>query len=281
MTKSLGLFFDNTLNGVIELTNEQYDIYRLNKEKLNLFEQDQQLYRILERNYDDIFIMLDHYLDEHMNEPSMNWIKMNSIMLDINRYLLNFLTSLRAYLDHSESRLKKKFGKNSKELTEYKTACSYEYDNNFSYRFFYKLRNYAQHCGMPAGNFSIGSKLNDKKEVDYFIVVQFDRNTLLNNYDSWGARVKAEISELPQLFEVNKHLYDVKKSIEQINHKLFEIRLPEIIEGAQYINELMNMLPKDNGLPCIIDMNKMTDQGGKIDIEWIPFHLVDMVMQLD
>ena len=78
---------------------------------------------------------------------------------------------------------------------------AYFYDNVFVYAFFAKLRNYAQHCGVPisAVNFDL-DYVGDK--VRWSFTPQFYRDVLLKNYEKWGARVKPDLEAQPKRFEV-------------------------------------------------------------------------------
>lgn len=150
-----------------------------------------------------------------------------------------------------------------------------EYDENFSYRFLYKLRNYAQHCGMSAGNINI-----EENQESQFLSVQFDRNTLLNNYDSWGKLLKKELEELPPYIKVNQHINQLMQSINRINNTLIQERLPNLLESVGYINKLIQPLKSLQGIPCIMDLTEFQNSGGKVKFEWIPLHLIYFVSEL-
>ncbi|MGG0387828.1 hypothetical protein ABEZ76_07575 [Priestia megaterium] len=278
MELKLGVVEGQKFDIVKELKVEEYTVYNKIKKRLMQFQQDQQLYTMINWNYHDIYRKISYYLSEYSQNSSVDWIKMDRILLDINRLLLNFLSACRTFLDHNQTRLNKEFGSESEQMKRFKAACSKEYDNYFSYRFLYKLRNYAQHCGMPVGNVSIGGKaVRIPDEVENFLSVQFDRNSLLKNYDSWGKPVKGELLELPDFFEVNGYIDEVMGCFERINFILIEERIPDLLEGTQYIIDLIKPLKEKSGTPCIFNMTDMKSKGGDLKIEWFPLHLVDMV----
>ena len=80
--------------------------------------------------------------------------------LELNRRLSNYLSSFRLFLDFSEARLKRRYGKTSTEAQQFKRVCAGVYDTSFAYRFCCKLRNYAQHFGMPIGHIEARSRLD-------------------------------------------------------------------------------------------------------------------------
>ncbi len=69
------------------------------------------------------------------------------------------------------------------------------HSNNFSYRFFYKLRNCIQHVGFPISKIQQKYKKEDEKEV-LDIELIFDPVDLLEKYDSWGDHVKPDLLDM-------------------------------------------------------------------------------------
>jgi hypothetical protein len=150
--------------------------YTKSKQRFVQFSYDQQLFEIVRTNYIEFAKAMSGYLAEYVDNPSMNWSRADEIIKEANRLILNFLSSVRTFLDHSELHLKRRYGKDSQQVKRYEEICSQQYDGEFSYRFVYQLRNYVQHCGMPVGHFSLSSKLVD---------------------DSWGKQLENEIRQLP------------------------------------------------------------------------------------
>jgi hypothetical protein len=72
---------------------------------------------------------------------------MNAVTADANRHVLDFLFAVRTYLDHSERRAKHEADPDVAD--DFKRLTGKFYDEIFSFRFMYRLRNFAQHCGMP------------------------------------------------------------------------------------------------------------------------------------
>jgi hypothetical protein len=81
------------------------------------------------------------------------------MILNLNRYIMNLLTAVRTFLDHTERNLTHRHGKDSEQFQAFKKATAEAYDSSFAYRFLYKLRNYVQHRGMPIGKMSINTQL--------------------------------------------------------------------------------------------------------------------------
>ena len=141
-----------------ELSEEEYREYKKASDSLFDFSRGQQLYTIVTLNYDDFINVIKQYTNEYTkNAQHINSLIMEKMVLNINRFLLNFLSSVRTFLDHSETELKRNYGNSADILKRFKEICSESYDNCFSYRFLSRLRNYSQHCNMPIGKLTLHS----------------------------------------------------------------------------------------------------------------------------
>ena len=111
---------------------------------------------------------------------------------EVNINILNLMMSARTFLDHMETYIKREYGKESNEIKLFKKLTANEFDNRFSYKFMYKLRNYVQHCGMPPLSYS-KSKVMEGKSPHTSITLEFDRDELIKGFDGWGAIVRPEL----------------------------------------------------------------------------------------
>jgi hypothetical protein len=81
----------------------------------------------------------------------------------VNRYLANFMSSGKLYVDQTSHALSDLFGKKSAERSDFLTATNAEYDNCFGYRVFEALRNYSQHRGLPTHSLTFSSKHEEEE----------------------------------------------------------------------------------------------------------------------
>lgn len=152
-------------------------------------------------NFDQDFRLLQCVLDNHESFESelknsllngassdqnlIGFVDFSKIIRIIDKWLLNILSSFKAMIEHLETRIKRNYGNSSKEYKLLKSLLSYEYDNEFSYAFSYKLRNYIQHCGMPKVVFNISQNMENPNEIQLSLELDLHRDELLNSYDSW------------------------------------------------------------------------------------------------
>lgn len=132
---------------------------------------------------------------------------------------------------------------------------------------------------MPLGSLSINSEginMETKKVKDY-LAIYFDRDVLLNNYDSWG-KIKSEIEKLPTKIEITPFINEVMESILRINLVVNENDLKNVLKSAEYIENLIIPFKEIKGVPAIIFTNKNNSSDKlQIKIEWIPIHIINMV----
>lgn len=240
---------------------------------------DQQAYHFVQLNFNEYVNLLKRYLQEYTKNPRMT--NMRVMYFNINRHIFNTLSSIRMFLDHNEYNLKKQYGNDSFRVKRFKEVCSLVYDNSFSYRFLYKLRDYAQHCGMPLG--SLGLTAKESSDVPNGIYrslsVQFDRDALLSKFDKWGVRLSKEITRLPCHFEVTPHISEVMKSIDKIYLTLIKDDFPQLLQAAEYIKRLIAPTKDMIGVPAIIRIKKVGDgiKDLELEIGHMPLDIADAV----
>lgn len=212
------------------------------------FEQVDRLYQLFDRNVFVFFAFLEEVLNADANKAIAHE-NLFEILIEVDRHLLNILTGMRTFLDHSGTRLSRVYGNASKELASFKQACSAEYDNYFSYRFLYNLRNYAQHCGLPVGSIDIVSRsMRLRKAPPHYrvfpdslsahrVIVLFDRDLLLRSFDKWKS-VEGELRQMPQHIEITRHVEGLKRSMIRLHARLFSLTSREPRKAARYLASL-------------------------------------------
>jgi hypothetical protein len=276
------------ITAVRDLDDEEYEDYKKASDCLFAFSRDQQLFTIVLLNHDDFLGILQKHSQEYAENPrAINWILIERMVLDINRHLLNFLSSIRTSIDHTQTKLTKTYGDQSDSVKRFKEACSRSYDECFSYRFLTKLRNYSQHCGMPLGRLTLHSeeKPPHSGHVFHSLEVKFSRDQLLK-YDSWGTRIAQEIAQLPSEFDIVPHVVEVMKCIKRINLVLIEEDLPELFKSAEFVEKLTSPAQGKEGIPCIFRLTRI-NRGANTEIKKmdivitnIPLHIVEIVMSI-
>lgn len=271
----------NSITTVRTLSASELSKFRKANSDLLGFLENERLYKLTILNYQDFLETIIGYSDKYKKEPEKITLEsMNEILLNINRCFLNYLFSVRAFLDHTETKISRLYGKQSKSYLLFKDACSEEYDKNFSYRFLYKLRNYSQHCGIPIEGIYL---VSEEKPVDSGIVenrlmVRFRKNTLLN-YDSWGS-LKQEIDSLEDEIEVVSIVANFSRSLDRINTVLLDDYKPVFMKSAEYIQELIKEVSSTDRTPVIYRIEKKDENKQNFIFFNIPFNLLEHAKRL-
>jgi hypothetical protein len=166
--------------------------------------------------------------------------------------LFNWLQSIRAYIDHTERRLKRRFGKDSDEVRAYKEIRSNEYDDCFAYRFFYKLRNYG-HVDFPA----LGLNVKDRKPIGMppakiSATVVLRRDVLLKNYEEWGAKVSRDLAQMPEEFDLMAPMVDMMESLDRIKAVVTLIEEELLRAALSTLDALRDRLEETDGHPTLL-----------------------------
>ncbi|GAB4043144.1 hypothetical protein [Spirosoma litoris] len=210
------------------ISTESYKLITKNEKILAELLSIKSLFIIANNNLKLLLNEISHTIEKTEFRNEIFLVNPEITKIELNRHMLNFLSSMRSYLDHSETFLKRQFGDKSKEYKEYKLLTSSLYDNNFHYRFIYKLRNYAQHCGVPINSFRTTANITNNI-VKTEVIIEFNIKEFLNNFDGWGATLKKNLlsfSTIPvypllELFET-----DFNKIGTLLNELILKIILP-------------------------------------------------------
>jgi hypothetical protein len=237
MTKtvySLGTIDMPTIDNIRTLAKDEYDIISKEINELEKFHFDNALYNLIELNYGDFKTRIDFYLNQYIANPKLDFSEFSSQFIDINRLILNLLSSVRTYIDHTETRLKRTFGDKSEEFNLFKELTSKCFDDHFAYRFLSKLRNYSQHCGLPTGSISITDDVNG-----YCLKLSLVRDNLLADFDSWGSIVKPDLQKQDKEFDIIPLLDKKVELLEDVNRKINSTLLKKLTNQGNHLFELI------------------------------------------
>lgn len=192
---------------------------------------------------------------------------------EMNRLFLNYLSSFRTVIDHLNTRYSHLEHQGTSFFEDFKKITSSCYDTNFYYRFFYKLRNYVQHCGLPISYMNASEQpVNGLLTVT--ISMGFNREALLDNYDGWGT-VKNDLQKQPERFDFFPCLQIFTRETDNINLVATSIELLVANESLSELNKIFDEVKKHctDGLPFI---GRLDNRNSKPEIKMInfPFHQI-------
>jgi len=116
-------------------------------------------YDMLAENYDELEAVFDELSRRFVNFGLRSWADLTVGRARANRRLVNFLSTARLLLDHTDHDLCRVYGATSAQRDAYNEARRRQYDAKLGYRVLEELRNYSQHRAIPIHGISYGGEL--------------------------------------------------------------------------------------------------------------------------
>lgn len=193
------------------------------------------------------------------------------IKLLFNQRIVNLLTTSRLYIDQLSQHIKA-----CNLNIDIKSFFSYEYDNNFEYRFMEALRNYVQHRGLAVHFTSIGSNwtsLDDDGEIQFKTRVY----TKKDEVEKDSAFKKSVAKEMPDKVDIIYASRSYIESISKVHCNIRKILSDVAISSRQIVEEIIHEYEKTSngksiglGIVCLENNGKYDEILDKfyITLEW-------------
>lgn len=265
---------------VRNIGKEEYEEIIKAKSYVLFYLQFEELYEFVKANFLDFW----NYLFKICEKYRLNYISDFSELIDpvlfSNQKLANILSSFRTYQDYLKHNISETLGNESTEFDTFDKILSKIYDSNFSYRFFYRLRNYIQHYGLPIRIISYDGKLMNKEPIEWaqFVNLKIDRDMLLK-FKGWS-KVKEDIIKLPDFFEIKPLINDYYNSLNIIHSKMRDALLSQYTREKLILENLFFEAVGNINLPNI--KNKLShatfiyhkENDDVLNKEYIPYNVI-------
>ena len=175
--------------------------------------------------------------------------------LHLNALLDNFLSAFRALLDRSQTRLTRRWGAKSAIVATFKRATSCEFDASPAYRFYYKLRNFAQHCGAPIRMVAVDTWVEDPPDGPHRARVRIDRSPedLLDRYAEWG-RVRDDLRGFGESVPLNTLASELEGAITRVFEAVLEAEVPHYFASGQAVVKLLSEVDAPNETGAVAEV---------------------------
>jgi hypothetical protein len=207
------------------------------------------LYDICDKNYQSILSFYGQLETNYISNRSRAREFIEDTAQEMNRLLLNYLSTFKTFRDHLKTRYTHLERQGYSYLDDFNKITSICYDTNFSYRFFSKLRDYVQHCGLPVHYIDIYDTLQGGVQIS----IAFSRDQLISLFKKWGPTVKNDLLQQPEHFEILPLLKQFRGLIQLINTVLTSMELFIVHDSynrlCELVNEVISQYP--NGQPFI------------------------------
>jgi hypothetical protein len=231
------------------------------------------LYEMCEKNYQSILSYNTAIKNDFPSNRHRVYEYTEEAFQEMNRLLLNYLSSFKTFIDHLTSRYTRLQRQSGSFLSDFKEITAVCYDGNFSYRFFSKLRDYVQHRGLPFGSIHIEEKPAPDGSVDIDILISFNRDALISDYKKWG-KVKADLERQPEHMEPLTYINGFQSQIQLINLVVSGMEISSATESWQSLNKLIQevRVKCPSGIPIIGRYLESGKAEHKIEVIEFPFH---------
>ncbi len=231
--------------GLVELSQNEFDALREANTALGRYRQQISFLNLVLWSFEDYIRFQEELLITGIGRSEAS---LRAPELDLNRRLMNFLSAVRTYLDHTETDLKRRFGEDSERYTRFEKLTNRLYDSWFSYRFLYKLRNFVQHCGLPLDSLSHTSTHNSRA-----LSVTVSRSRLLTDFD-WGAALRGEIERLPEAVDIGPFLVEHVDQLTTLHERLCTEELSALQKAAALVSRRYSEVAQNPGVPCVFTL---------------------------
>lgn len=250
------------------------------KEQLHRFNGIESLFKMALENY----LELTRFLEKEEKEEGAGIEKFKNIGFQTNRILINYLSSTKMFIEHTEMNIKRYYGFESANFKTWKIATNNEYDNHVEYRFLYQLRNYTQHIGLPIGSVSRSLITNDRESA---IRINFHRDSLLEANFNWK-KVRDDIANMPGKFSI----FPIINKYNGCMARLYQAALKAIVvDLMEAVDKYMILLNERDlkGTPYIVHFKNQKDRlktlrglesgNNNLDIHPLPFEEIQKCIE--
>jgi len=245
---------------------------------ISAFHNHSELWIILKQNVDLFKQYIESTATDHVALGVSGYSNLQMIKTHCNRLILNILTAFRAFIDHSETYLKQKYGRNSQIFRDWQKLVSDKATDNLSFAFLSNLRNYVQHCGMPVGHIGFESRLdNETESISYVAEFNFDRDDLLARYRGWQPAVLTALRKRPALFPIQPELETTMQCIAQIALSQMALELPTVKPAVSTLTTLVSEITDPNARPCILTQSLEGDGNPRMTFAHLPLEALSYI----
>lgn len=207
-------------------------------------------FKILNLNFNDI------YEGKSFWETRLNELQTNNptqvheeIYIDLNRRIINFLSSFKTFIDNIlyNSTIKKIYGKDSLEASEFTSKQKEWYHKYFAYRFLITLRDYAIHSRLPLQVVDVEGSYEHKRKqkVITMLRIQLNKTSLLKN-EKMNRRFKSELALYNVKFPFLPILEQIKPVIKEIYNYCIYLCSREFMTVCNSMESIMNHFVNPN-----------------------------------
>lgn len=236
-------------------------------------------YLLFKLAFDDFIDWKNQYYKLVADRVSYHNANQKRIYLEVNYKICTVLSFFRQFLDQCANLLSDEYGKESEVYKLFDRETSLIFDSEFSYRFGYKLRNYALHRYIPIKSFTITYENIDSKEI-YNAEPFIETKELLKEKDLWGKNWE-ELSTLSSDINAFDLLEKIHKHTLRLHSLVFNFTVQQNRESIIRIASYISQFPEIEGDLVLKKMVFGKEKNPKLNLLLIPEKLIRDLIILD
>lgn len=188
--------------------------------------------------------------------------------------IMNILASASSYLSISGTHIKNNFDEGV--LLNWDKKRRELHKNNFSYRFCYELRNYAQHYGLPVSEFNF--EMSDTHLIKLIPIISSD--DLSRNESKLNKNLFLEImSRHPERFDLVELICGYFSCVTEIHRNTFLCYKSRFDECEEYLSNLDRLYRFESGERPVIFIRPPNGNSNQDEMEYIPTYLLSEIKE--
>jgi hypothetical protein len=217
---------------------------------LRVFIREHMVYAAFLANFTEFFTFADRIAAEYAADTRAIHTahRLDMMLLEANRLIMNALGSARAYIDITDGRLA------GAVRARYRAWKSLMYDQSFAYRLFENLRNVAQHSQLPIQAYSASRERSPDGTYRSEQAILIDRNSLLAC--DLQAPVRTEIEQLTGNIRVVDTAREYFERLGLVELLLMRETIAPYERAAVLVDDLVRSLGDPHqAMICLVEQN--------------------------
>lgn len=232
----LSTFEKNKLETIREISASSFENLKKDCELINKSHKQLVVFKYLQINIKEYSNFIKKISELYVVEIDIRILTSESLLLETNRLVLNYISSFKFFLDNGKVFLIRKYGKDSHIVENYLKLCSKHYDENFAYRLLTNLRDYSTHIGFPLTGLGFKTEKNVKNPEKMVGEIQLlvDITTIKNEKKTFRGVYK-ELIDFTDDIDLKPLFYELFQSILDIQEYIYSVQIEEIEQAINNI----------------------------------------------
>jgi len=268
----LSTFEKNKLETIREISVSSFENLKTDCEIINESHRQLVVFKYLQLNIKEYSKFIKKVSELYVIQLDIRVLTSETLLLETNRLVLNYIYSFKFFLDNGRTFLKRKYGKKSQIVNDYLKLCSKHYDENFSYRFLTNLRDYSMHIGFPLTGLGFKAEKNEKNPEKMFGEIQLmvDINTIKNEKSTFRGVYK-ELINFTEDIDLKPLFFELFQSILDIQEYIYLVQIEEIEQSINNIQLFVgDFKTKENDIKVLHSIQRENNQT-ELGIYSVPF----------